>query len=46
MYKKQVRLFNEAIRLITMKVRLKTKHRSQRCKINTSRPGHGHKYAK
>ena len=35
---------NKVIWLMTMKMRLKMKYRSHRCKINSPRPRHGHRY--
>ena len=38
--------FNDVIELMTMKIRLGIKNRSQRYDINRPKPGHGHKYTK
>ena len=38
--------FNEAIWLMTVKMKLKMKHRSLRCNINKPSPTHRHKYTK
>ena len=57
MYKKQVRLFkhetiiwfhelNDVIWLLTMKIRLKMKNRSNKYDINWTNPRQGHKYTK
>ena len=45
MYKGQVR-FDDVIWLMTLKMRMKIKSRSQIYDMNWSRPRHGHKYTK
>ena len=46
MYKNHVRLLNEVMRLMTMKIMLKMKNRSHRYDINRPRLRHGHNYSK
>ena len=44
--KKKCDCFNDAMLVMAMELRLKTKNGSQRYKINKSRPRHGSKYTK
>ena len=46
MFKNVQKCFNEMVRLILMKMRLKMKNRLHEYDINKPRRRHGHKYAK